>query len=302
MMNDAQQDAIQPSGADSASTQPTVASGSLTQAANGTAALPLATRARLPHVPRLSIGHFLFWTAVTAVVLGVLTQAFGATGSGAPVLAVLLLALAATVLGWLYSGALLIGWHAVRRTLWKLEPGEWLVLFLVNVLTVWGAFGLWEEYRWSPIHSHAVQVFLHLMGMEMYEFMNLIYKCIPGQFAAVLIAVIVSQRREKIWRALFLFAAILLLMIYVPIAAPDLVEDVFRGMSERTGMLFFCLVLSALLGLLMAGVARDRMNRVARHWLHWSGVGLVALSLLLVVGTMAAYLFRWYFRWYLSWP
>jgi len=259
-------------------------------------------RIRLPHVPRLSIGYFLFWTAITAVVLGVLTQAFGATGSDVPVLAVFLFSLSATVLGWLYSGTLLIGWHAVRRTLWKLEPGEWLVLFLANAMTVWGAAGLWDKYRWRLVNSEMGPIFYHFIGMEMYEFTELIYKCIPGQFAAVLVATIVFQRQEKVWRALFLLAAILLLLIYVPIAAPDLVEDIFRGVSERVAMLFFCLVLSALLGMLVAGVVRDRMNRLTRHWLHWSGVGLVGLLLLTVIGTMGAYLFWRYFRWYLWWP
>ena len=35
------------------------------------------------------------------------------------------------------TGLLLMGWHAARRTLWVLEPGEWLVGAAATSYLVW---------------------------------------------------------------------------------------------------------------------------------------------------------------------
>ncbi|MCE9554990.1 MAG: hypothetical protein K8T91_16670 [Planctomycetes bacterium] len=227
-----------------------------------------------PHIPPLSIRYVMAWTAVTAVILAVLTRAFGATpGAGVPVVAVLLLALAATALGWIYCGTLLIGWHAAQRRLWPLEPGEWLILFLANAFAVWGVMAILDDRRW-----------VNLSWREM-EFLA---KLIPGQFALVLVSAAVAQRHQGIfWRWLFAASAILMLSIYLPILAPGAVREVARGLSQATTLLIGASVMGSLLGLMIAGVVRDRLQRLPRHWLHWSGVSLVGLCLLFYFGTIA---------------
>lgn len=226
------------------------------------------------HIPPLSIRYVMAWTAVTAVILAVLTRAFGATpGAGVPVFAVLLLALAATALGWIYCGTLLIGWHTVRGRLWALEPGEWLILFLANAFAIWAVMAILDDNRWGNLS---------------WRQMEFLAKFIPGQFALVLTAAAVAQRRQSIfWRWLFAGSAILALSIYLPILAPDLVREVTRGLSEGTALLIGVTVMGSLLGMMIAGVVHDRVQRLPRHWLHWSGVSLVGLCLLFYFGGIA---------------
>ena len=231
-------------------------------------------RHRLSHVPRLSIGYLMAWTAVTAAILAVLTQAFGAApGAGVPFFALVLLALAATALGWIYCGTLWIGWHAARGRLWPLEPGEWLILFLANAFAVWAIMVILDDPRWVNLS---------------WRQMELLVKFIPGQFALVLIAAVLAQRRHNIfWRLLFAESAVLMVSIYVPIMVPDAIRQATRGMSEGTALSIGVALMGSLLGMMIAGVVHDRLHRLPRHWLHWSGVSLVGLCLLFYFGGIA---------------
>lgn len=79
---------------------------------------------RLSHVPLPTILYLMAWTGLTAFVLVVFKRGLGA--STPDVISAGFMALAATAVGWIYLGGLLILRHAARGTLWPLEPGEWL--------------------------------------------------------------------------------------------------------------------------------------------------------------------------------
>jgi len=114
---------------------------------------PAAPLARLTHVPRLSIRYLLIWTAVTAVLLQCARalRLFESDSAWVTILA----ALFAAAAGLQLFGALLIGWHMVRRTRWPLEPGEWLVLALTNLLFAWLVIVVVDHWRlWQVFSVH----------------------------------------------------------------------------------------------------------------------------------------------------
>ena len=225
---------------------------------------PLSAPPRLPHVPPLSILYLLAWTTATAAVLLVLTRwlRFG----GDTPLGIGLCALTATAFGWVYFGGLLILWHAVRRTLWPLEPGEWLILVAINVLTVGIGLALAESLPRGPLGS-SYQTILEWAA-----------KLSPAEFAAVSIVAAVSQRQRRVWSALFWTLVLQWLSAYFLFAASAWLD---------LGLFAFLKVLSTLIGgfatvlsiLLLCAVITDWRRRQPRHWLHTSAAILFGLWL-----------------------
>ncbi|MCE9547625.1 MAG: hypothetical protein K8T25_19320 [Planctomycetia bacterium] len=287
---------------------------------------PQSPIARLPHVPRLSIRYLLAWTAVTAVVLGWMQTQWGNEVRGEmTIFAMMLRILFAAVAGWLLFGTLLIGWHKLRRTGWPLEPGEWLMLVLTNVLTISFAFDLLDRLygaREQTDHSSAIQVIVEI--------------ALVGIMATILVAAGFTLRRRLSWCGLFAVLALSLLWVASPYSylsgsmmkhidrvAPGEITAVFLAaaialrrrplwcavmvfpaigyMSTYLGelevvrrmelgalflfMIWNLVLLLATLGLLIAAEVRDRVQRRPRHWLHWSGT-ITSLLLLLWSITM----------------
>jgi hypothetical protein len=157
-----------------------------------------------------------------------------------------LLIVFAAAFGWLLTGAGLILWHAARRTLWPLEPGEWLVLG--------GAVGF--ACRCGPT----------LESGYAYRIETAALVCI-----AVVFAVGASVQRNNLWwSATMLWLALATLPFIMPVAMYPFVWTppwpTYLGGEV------------VLLILMTAGVIADHRRRRPRHWLHWSGVALLALT------------------------
>jgi len=182
-----------------------------------------------------------------------------------PVWAVLLLALLATVLGWFYFGALLILWHAVRRTLWRLEPGEWLILILTNCLTSLLGFGLFSVWE---VRDSVLQI-----GGAVILF----------QLSLVMACASLFQRQRLPWRLLFAMPAGISFLFAMVILGADVLESVVSDheiVSAIVAMGAMIIPFPLCLGLLIAGIIRDAFRREKRHYLHWSGVAMTGLLVL----------------------
>jgi len=229
---------------------------------------------RLPHVPKPTILYLMGWTATTAVVLAVLTQLYQVQAEiNAPAWVVLLLALLATVLGWFYFGALFILWHVVRRTLWRLEPGEWLVLLLIHSLTTYAGVSFLATV-WEPS-----EFWLRIGGALILVQLSLVMAC-----AALF------QRQRLPWRLLFALPAGLTFLYALLILGADLLETVVSNHETLVSIVavgFMTLPFPLCLGLLIAGIVRDALRREKRHYLHWSGVVMTSV----VVLPLTAYVF-----------
>ncbi|MCE9554757.1 MAG: hypothetical protein K8T91_15485 [Planctomycetes bacterium] len=229
---------------------------------------------RLPHVPKPTILYLMGWTATTAVVLAVLTQLYRVqTELNTPVWAVLLLALLATVLGWFYFGALFIVWHAVRRTLWRLEPGEWLILILTNCLT-----------------SFASLVFIANVVKPIEVWLRIGGALILVQLSLVMACAALFQRQRLPWRLLFALPAGMTFLCALVLVAAEVLETIAQDhaiLAAIVGVGAMLIPFPLCLGLLIAGILRDALRREKRHYLHWSGV---AMTVVLVL-PMTAYVF-----------
>lgn len=256
------------------------------------------------HVPRLSIGYLLTWTAVTAAVLAGM-QAEGSFGRSGAVSgwAMLLMPLFAAAVGWLLFGSMLLAWHTVRCTKWPLEPGEWLILVLTNAVVVCLAMIVWERYAWRVVDKtdpYSYETFHALQSAI--QFRRWIQQAIPGEIAVVMLAAALAQRRRPVWCAALVVMATGVLSIYLPIFITSRYRHSMpKAMVSQYAhpFLFWSIGLFNVIGLvslaLMAGgVVLDRMRRQPRHWLHWSGVGLssVAIAGSLTLVTLAL-IFGW---------
>jgi len=160
--------------------------------------------------------------------------------------------------------------HVARRTLWPLEPGEWLILTAINVVTVLGGgalAGFWEAGEW-------------------------LFWGAPAELATVFIVAAVMLRDLRIWSALFWTLAVASLSFYLMVLLDTGPRSIRRleifllvGYSLIAGFSILSLTL------LTAGVVSDRRSRQARHWLHWSAVVLAGLALIGVAGTAIFVLF-----------
>jgi hypothetical protein len=214
----------------------------------------------------LSIAYFMAWTAVTAVLLAVMTQTTDSMPRASPWLTAYI-ALQATLSGWIYFGGLLILWHAVRRTLWRLEPGEWLTLCLANAFFLTLATQLLGR------------LLIHWAGSSIYAWLSTLALFQIGAMAGGYVVAAVAQRRRPLWCGVFAIIGVppLLLMLL----------GWMRLLSNATPTLAAVLFVAIAVGLvllLVGAIVGDRRRREPRHWLHWSGVVITCLILLLILG------------------
>jgi hypothetical protein len=228
---------------------------------------PDATRPRLPHVPRLTILHLLVLTALTSAVMVVFTHGLGVSTTDP--ISVAASALSATGVAWIYLGGLLILRHAVHRTLWPLEPGEWLILLAINVLTILGLIGVAENFAfWRSQFSWLVLL-------------------IPAEFAVAALVPAITQRRRRIWSALFGVIALACIVFYGVIYLDRLLLlNLSYYALIATGLTYVCGFASLALGLLIAGIVTDWRRGESRRWLHWSAVVPAGMALIWVVGVV----------------
>jgi len=199
-----------------------------------------------PHVPRFSIRYILLWTTATAVAL----LTFELLGMGkvrATPLAGLALVALAMVVGWLWMGMTVIVWHAVRGSLWRIEPGEWLLTsagsFSAALLVVW-------LFLSNPVRGgdHAAGAYLLLL--------------VPLA-GAVFQGGVLTRSQSKTWGVIY-----------------------WANMAAY-GVLWFwpvaLLLPPVVFPLLVSAIRSEYRDGLARHWLHYSGVIIYGLALLVVI-------------------
>jgi len=223
---------------------------------------PPVAATRLSHVPRLTILHLLVLTALTSAVMVVFTHGLGVSTTDP--ISVAGSALSASGVAWIYLGGLLILRHAAHRTLWPLEPGEWLILLAINVMTILGLVGVAENFTF---------------WRSQFQWLILL---IPAEFSVAALVPAVTLRKRRIWSALFCVIALACIVPYGTFFAALLPQS-FRTFIMLV-QVYIGIFASLLLGLIIAGIITDWRRGDARHWLHWSAVVPAGLALILMAG------------------
>jgi len=224
-----------------------------------TAIEALQIRPRLPHVPRLSIGYLLFATAVTAAVFSAPSE-FVEGPLRSSSLAVIDYA-TRCLSGAILAGCFLIVWHAARKTLWPLEPGEWLVVVAGS-----------SHVIWTVVHP-----FLPDGTAELSNWYGGLL-CLVFLGMAMLRVAVAAVIRPRAWMAVLLLDAIVFLWIVLYYAAMALMSSPLSFLWTF-GLVQYVEVLGGVAVLLL--VIRDWRRASPRHWLHWLGVGSFATSAVL---------------------
>jgi len=231
-----------------------------------------AAQSPLPHVPRLSIGFLLLWTACTAVVLSVMPR-LGYQAYPRHVLDFAIFIASAAIMGWLLAGGLLVLWHAARRTLWPMEPGEWLVVGAASTLVLRAGeqmtyrLLLWLNWR-NPLEVIGVQsISLEAVAL--------------AGIAAVFVVGAIAQRR-RIWWAAMLWAIVFATL-------PEMMPRAMYPFVWTPPWATYLGGMVLLLSLATAGIVSDQRRREPRHWLHWSGVALFWLGSALIATILLLY-------------
>lgn len=223
-------------------------------------------RPRLQRVPQLGIRHLLGWTATTALVMGLLL------GRVRSVEWTLLLNVAMNAaIGFLAFGVLLIAWHAIRRTLWPLQPGEWLVMTTAAALSAgFGAVVLvliFYEFQQSRERDESIfgGVFIALARMF----------CAGGTAVAVTCLIgAIAMRRFRLWSAMTLGVAIVSALYAIQMFAES---DVFFSPSEWLSRWHYLTMLGTIALLLLLAVVNDWRRHEPRYWFHWCGVAVTGV-------------------------
>ncbi|MCE9547624.1 MAG: hypothetical protein K8T25_19315 [Planctomycetia bacterium] len=275
---------------------------------------------RLPHVPRLSIQFLLAWTAVTAVLLGWMQSTNDLRYSAYVPIPIMLLTVGfLAAAGWQICGTALIVWHLVRRTLWPLEPGEWLSIVQANLLVWWFVTvvlrsGFYPGYGPNPL-SVVVDVAVPctlvgglLLAAIAFRRRRILFvafaaaSLIVAWFSTYL-AIYFSSFSSESWQGslvgwvteLGVPAELSLLLLFAALAvrrravwcAVFIESQIIVSVTTESHHfdivrpVWHCLLL---VGLVIAGVIVDRRQREQRHWLHWSALLTAGVSLILLLG------------------
>lgn len=231
---------------------------------------------RLPHVPRLSIAYLMAWTAITAVLIAWRARGTVYSGELRWVLAIYDCSYS-IVGGWVLMGSLLMIWHAVRRTLWPLEPGERLLLVMLGVFMVgvlgkwWLSFLFWprrlaDPYQYETFHN--LQWWLQVIQFTL-----------PALVVVLYLTMALTARRCRWWAAAIVCVAPGMSLWVMTFSSPE--STVIKTLWLRSAVILGYVSF----GLFVAAIISDHRGRRPRHWLHWSGAVLTLLALALVAGT-----------------
>jgi hypothetical protein len=214
----------------------------------------------LTHVPPFSIRYFLAWTALTAIALAALTR--GLNLQVTDPLAGTAIAVAAITLGWLWFGTLLIVWHAIARRLWRLEPGEWLILIACNAATIWLVLFILHEQ--SPISARNPRPILALIAILAF-----------GPCALLCLVAAIAQRRRPGWCALFVALTMIWFSPYVAMFAVSFSNSKLLPWFNGAAIMLFAVSVA----LLLHAPLDDLLRRKRRHWLHYSAIALIGMAM-----------------------
>jgi len=212
----------------------------------------IAYRRQLEHVPPLSIRYLLLWTATTALALLVFSL-LGMEGAALGPWAGILAVLAAIVVGWIWMAMVILGWHFAHKTIWCLEPGEWLLLVpggAVSLLPVFALLGTFMARDW-------------LAGLLMMWTLMCIGAVGAGAAA--------TSRRPTNWKGIYWVNVFVFVSLVCAMAPPLAIA--------------WLIIPPLAVVFLIRSVYRDRRAAIPRHWLHYSGVVLfgLAFGILLVI-------------------
>lgn len=213
---------------------------------------------QLPETPRLCIGHFLLWTAVCAVFLGLLQESLfnqASTMSWPAALVMLLtLVLSATNL----TGAIVLVYGKIcrQRSLAR-EPGHWLLLVSgVAALSTlgWILFAAFSSDAWVG----GIVNFLLLGASVVYSLFSLV------MFA-------IAFRRVTVWRWKVIFLVLILQLLATGINILMLLSGVGGGAGWFLSGEWLPLIGLPIALTLLYAMIRDLLLGERRDWLHWLG-------------------------------
>jgi hypothetical protein len=175
------------------------------------------------------------------------------------------------LMGWLYAGTAVILWHAVRRSVWMIEPGEWVIMLVAVLATVLLAMDI-LQHGVLELHGRWDERIRMLLLMPV--------ACLMGAVSFV-------QRQRPGWCGLFAALCCVLLLGVLSDLSRHLGRPWAAGHQDAEPLVFAVLLFWALT-MLIRGVAGDLRRGEARHWLHWSAI--VPLGVLLLFASFGAVL------------
>ncbi|MCE9554987.1 MAG: hypothetical protein K8T91_16655 [Planctomycetes bacterium] len=231
----------------------------------------MSSTSRLPHVPRLSIANLLFFTAVTAAVLSSPIEL--ETSTPVPSMGEAVSSIFFRVMyGAGITGLFLIFWHTARRSLWPLEPGEWLVV-------AWGGsilLGLFQMTIQSPLNLAHI-----LEHPQIYRVIWVTVILLTASFEG---AVAIGARRYPWWSVLIGICAMWRLLWgigFITMPMHDTLPWAYSFFRYLTRYYFAQYWVG--LALLAMALIGDRKCALSRHWLHWLGVALLGITHVVVL-------------------
>ena len=229
--------------------------------------------------PRLGIIHLLAWTAAMAVLMKfgqgmkmLQADAVSSLGPAYETMQSIMQSAYAAVGAAGFVGAAILLMTKIRRTPGNFQPGHWILLVNAPVMLMYYlSFMLLAV--WGRLEDRPVDFAWHLGTIALLSLLH----------AGGYIVAIWKARAPRRWKAYFLLLVLVLLLqslIYLVVALTD------RSILLSWG---WSMVWSAIGGIsLLTVVLFDLLKRTRRDWVHWTGVAVVAASVLLEVGWWVA--------------
>jgi len=226
------------------------------------------------------------WTAVTAAILALsINWSYRQRMEALPWAMSIVSAIYSTIVGWILLGSLRIGWHAVRRTLWPLEPGEWMLLGLLAVIMANWVDAVWFALTFPRRLADPYQ-YETFQSLQWWRGIRQVVLAAGVAMAWIAIAALVWRQRLWAWAIGAGIPAMVLLVINLLFVKARWLNVVWLGGGVIAAYVSLGLILAASLG--------DWRHGVSRHWLHWSGVVLVTLALAAVaLSITVGFLSQW---------
>ena len=289
-------DTEKPDDHDADATQPRPAGESSFAPASPAAASPFAEYYR---PPRLGIIHMLAWMAATAIVLKIDLAISVLYEAGNSRLGLDTSEASQLTVAWIYAswtinsmarGASLVGAAVLLRACYrgiggKLQPGHWIVLIEVLWFVAWMGRALIQGVLYNfDLWRHPISKRVDLVVF------SFIVLCHVGLY----LYVAWRNLREKRWRRLFIVVGVLALVQHAPYFVslllfrpqwflPHLLTALARGMALAAVVPHALTALAVGMALAVV-VTLDLRARCRRDWIHWLGVAILMMPVLMRVG------------------
>ena len=245
--------------------------------------------------PRLSIAHLLIWTAIAAMLLklnlatGYLGKLMGPQFQEIPHIAIIIESNFVAISDMMFAAGLLgtvvIVVDQMRGSKGRLQPGHWLMI----------------AYTFSAIVQMGSQYLRELVICICGEYLfdSPYLKTFTLIVTTVFVVRLVGSTGIYLWAAFRCkggrhWTTALCLLPAIVLFHAGLKTVLARLLSAQSlGKFFMIMSYTSLImpGLVVIGaVVIDLFNGRRRDWLHWTGVGIVVVPMLLAIGRLAVYL------------